>query len=74
MKLSDQRVNKLLLAAEGIGAVFMVFFVAAYLGGLPGTAVLHSEPFIRIPLAILGSVLVFLMVIPALVIVALRTD
>ncbi len=57
-----------------MGVIFVVFFIAAYLGGLPGTAVLHSEPFFRIPLAIFGAVLVFLVIVPAVFIVALRED
>jgi hypothetical protein len=74
LKLNDHRVGQFLLAAEGIGVIFVAFFIVAYLGGLPGTAVLHSEPIFRIPLAILGSVFVFLIVIPALAIVVLKED
>ena len=74
MKLNDDRVSQFLLAAEGINVIFMAFFIVAYLGGLPGTAVLHSEPIFRIPLAILGPVLVFLIVIRALVIVVPKED
>jgi len=49
--------NLFLFAAQGVGAVFVGFFLAAYLTGLPTTAVLHSEPAFRIPLTILGVVL-----------------
>lgn len=49
-----------MFATEGIGAVFVGIFLAAYLGGLPSTAVLHSEPAFRIPLSILGAVLLVL--------------
>ncbi len=51
---------KFVLASEGVGAVFMAIFLAAYFGGLPASSgaktVLHSEPAFRIPLAILGAV------------------
>ena len=40
--------------------MFVGIFLAAYLGGLPTTAVLHSEAAFRIPLFIFGSVLLFL--------------
>ncbi len=74
MKLDDRLVSKFLLLAEGVGIIFVIFFIAAYLGGLPGTSVLHSEPVFRIPLAIFGSIFIFLIVIPAIVILALRED
>jgi len=45
------------LAIQGVGIVFIGFFLAAYLAGLPTTVVLHSEPVFRIPLLILGAVL-----------------
>jgi hypothetical protein len=41
--------------------VFIGIFLTAYLGGLPSTTVLHSEPVFRIPLFILGGALVFLL-------------
>jgi hypothetical protein len=72
MKISKPKVNKFLYFAQAVGALFAVFFLTAYLGGLPGTAVLHSELLLRVPLAILGAVLVFLVLLPALVIAALR--
>jgi hypothetical protein len=74
LKLNDKRINTFLKTTEGIGLIFLVFFIAAYLGGLPGTSVLHSEPIFRIPLAILGSVFMFLIVIPAIIIATLREE
>jgi hypothetical protein len=50
-----------LLIAQGIGAIFVGIFLAAYLGGLPSTTVLHSEPAFRIPLYIFGVVLLVMM-------------
>jgi hypothetical protein len=72
MKIDDGRINKLLIAAQGIGVVFVGFFAAAYLFGLPTTNVLHSELAIRIPLAILGAILLFFVLIPSLVIAYLE--
>ena len=60
MNLSDNRINKFLFAAEAVGIVFVGLFCAAYLLGLPTTNVLHSEPFLRIPLNIFGVVLLIL--------------
>lgn len=53
-----------LLAFQGVGAIFVGIFLAAYLGGMfmsPSTTVLHSEPAFRIPLTILGAVLLVLL-------------
>jgi len=70
LRLSDQQTAKFLFAVQGIGAVFVGIFLAAYLGGLPTTAVLHSEPAFRIPLYILGVTLLVL-VLSALVLAVL---
>jgi hypothetical protein len=61
MRLSDRKLTVFLLMFEGAGAVFAGIFLAAYLGGLPSTNVLHSEPAFRIPLAIFGAVLLILL-------------
>jgi hypothetical protein len=60
LRLTDEQTAKFLFAVQGIGAVFVGIFLAAYLGGLPTTAVLHSEPAFRIPLYIFGVVLLVL--------------
>lgn len=73
MELSDKRIHAFLLTTQGIGAVFVGIFLAAYLAGLPTTAVFHSEAIFRIPLAIFGAVLLFL-VLSGLVVVSLRKD
>lgn len=64
----NQNHGKLLYATQCIGAVFVAVFLAAYLGGLPSTDVLHSEPIFRIPLIIFGTTL--LLLILAIVIMA----
>jgi hypothetical protein len=60
MVLNQNHATKLLYATQGVGAVFVGIFLAAYLAGLPSTAVLHSEPIFRIPLIIFGAVLLVL--------------
>jgi hypothetical protein len=70
LKLSDKQTTTFLFAAQAIGAIFVGIFSAAYLLGLPTTAVLHSEPAFRIPLAIFGAVLLVL-VLSALVLAIL---
>ena len=57
MEILDNRLTKFLFAVEAVGIIFVGFFLAAYLSGLPTTAVLHSEPVFRIPLFVFGVVL-----------------
>jgi hypothetical protein len=68
MTLANKKITTVLFSLQGIGAVFVGIFLAAYLGGLPTTTVLHSELAFRIPLIIFGAallVLVFLTVVLA---------
>jgi hypothetical protein len=60
MTLADKKLTTILFSLEGVGAVFVSIFLAAYLGGLPTTTVLHDEPAFRIPLTIFGAVLLIL--------------
>jgi hypothetical protein len=60
MTLPDKKLTTLLYSFEGAGAVFVVVFLAAYLGGLPTTIVLHNELAFKIPLAIFGVAFLFL--------------
>jgi len=62
----NQNQGKLLYATQGVGAVFVAVFLAAYLGGLPSTDVLHSEPIFRIPLIIFGAALLILILATAI--------
>jgi hypothetical protein len=53
-----------LISIQGVGAIFVGIFLAAYLGGMlmnPSTTVLHSEPVFRIPLIITGTALFILL-------------
>ena len=67
MTLSDKKLNFLLYAFEGVGGVFVIIFLAAYLGGLPTTNVLQNQPAFRIPLQILGAVLLILILVGVVV-------
>jgi hypothetical protein len=60
LQLSDNIVRKYLYIVEGVGAVFVAFFLVVYLGGLPTTNVLHSLPVFRIPLTVFGAALLVL--------------
>jgi hypothetical protein len=71
MKFGDKKVTGFLFALQGVGAVFVAFFLAAYLAGLPTTVVYHSEPFFRFPLIIFGIILLGMILI-GIVIAALR--
>jgi hypothetical protein len=68
LRLSDRQTNGFLYAAQGVGAVFVAVFLAAYLGGLPTTNVLHSEPVFRWLLIIFGAL--FLILIATVVVVS----
>ncbi len=72
MENPNKRLNTFLYLVEGVGAVFVAFFLVAYLGGLPTTAVLHSEPVFRIPLSILGVILLALIFAGAIIAVWVR--
>lgn len=69
MRLTDKGISNFLFVTQGVGAIFVGIFLVAYLGGLPSTNVLHNEAVFRIPLSILGVVLLVLVL--ATVIVAL---
>jgi hypothetical protein len=60
LRLTEVWVSNFLFVTQGIGAIFVGIFLVAYLGGLPSTNVLHSEAAFRIPLTILGVVLLIL--------------
>jgi hypothetical protein len=66
--MNDNKLTKFLFALEGVGAVFVSIFLAAYLGGLfvvPQTTVFHSVFAVKIALAILGAVLLVLVLVTA---------
>jgi hypothetical protein len=64
----------LLFVVQGVGAIFVGVFLAAYLGGLPSTAVLHSEPAFRILLYIFGVMLLVMMLAGAVLAVLSKKD
>lgn len=57
---NNKRLNVVLWSLEGVGAVFVVIYLAAYLGGIPTTSTLQNQPSFRIPLTILGVILLVL--------------
>jgi hypothetical protein len=67
LRLTEKGISTFLFATQGVGIVFIGFFLAAYLGGLPSTNVLHSEPGFRIPLIILGVALLVLVLLTVIV-------
>lgn len=75
MMTRNRRLKLALFALQGVGAAFVAIFLAAYLGGLPSTDVLHSRLEFRIPLIIFGAVLLALVVtISAMGIVKKKTS
>jgi hypothetical protein len=66
MQMPDKRLTKFLFAVEAVGVVFVGIFLAAYLGGLfvlPQTTVFHSDPTVRLALAVLGAVFLVLILV-----------
>ncbi len=72
MELTKKHVSRLLFTTQGVGAIFVVFFLAAYLGGLPSTNVLHSELAFKIPLIVFGAALLVLILITVIFAAYLR--
>ncbi|MCW4053930.1 MAG: hypothetical protein NWE84_03285 [Candidatus Bathyarchaeota archaeon] len=70
MRFSEKQIATFLFVTQGVGGIFVGIFLAAYLGGLPTTDVLHSEPAFRIPLYIFGTV-VLVLVLAGFVLAAL---
>jgi len=67
LQLTDKQVSNFLFATQGVGAIFVGIFLTAYLGGLPSTNVLHNEAAFRIPLTLLGVVLLVLILATVIV-------
>lgn len=74
MTLANKKITTVLFSLQGIGAVFVGIFLAAYLGGLPTTTVLHSELAFRIPLIIFGAALLVLVFLTAVLAVFPKKD
>jgi len=70
LQLNNKLITNFLLALEGVGAVFVAIFLAAYLGGLPSNRVLDYEPAFKIPLTVFGIVLLVLILATVVLTVA----
>ena len=68
--LSEKQTRTFLFAVQGVSAVFVGLFLAAYLAGLPTTAVYHSDPTVRFLLTIFGIV-VLTLILASIVVAAL---
>jgi uncharacterized membrane protein YedE/YeeE len=69
--LSDKQTGTFLFAVQGVSAVFVGLFLAAYLAGLPTTAVYHSDPTVRFLLTIFG-IAVLALILASIVVAALN--
>ena len=70
MGLSDKQTRNFLFAVQSVSAVFVGLFLAAYLAGLPTTAVYHSDPTVRLLLTIFG-ISVLVLILASIVVAAL---
>jgi hypothetical protein len=66
--MKKQQINMFLYLVQGIGAVFVAVFSAAYLFALPSMGVLHEEPIFKLLLSMFGGL--FLILITASVVLA----
>ncbi len=60
MALADKKLTAVLYSLEGVGLIFVVIFLAAYLGGLPTTNVLQNQPTFNWSLKVFGIILLIL--------------
>lgn len=63
---TNKKVTALLIAVEGVGAVFMTLFVSVYVAGitqLPQYVVYHSEPTVRLTMSVIGVILLALVIV-----------
>jgi hypothetical protein len=70
LEQTNKTTRTLLFVLEGVGAVFVAFFLTAYLAGMfmnPSTTVLHYLPAFKIPLAIFGIAILVLTLATAIV-------
>jgi F0F1-type ATP synthase assembly protein I len=74
LRLNEKQINAFLFVTQGVGAVFVGVFLAAYLVGLPTTDVFHSEPAFRIPLTVLGAVLLIMVLSASVLAVLSKKD
>lgn len=73
MAFTNQKLTRgLLFSLEGVGAVFVIIYLAAYLGGMPTTNVLQNQPAVRIPLQIFGTAFIVLILATIILAVAQR--
>lgn len=66
LPLTNKQKNWFLYTVEGVGAVFVSLFIFVYLAGLsrlPSDVVYHSDPVFRLPLSMIGAILVTLAVV-----------
>lgn len=61
LEFDDGKITKFLLATQSVGIVFVGIFLAAYLAGLPTTTVLHSDPAVKLALAVFGLAFLILL-------------
>jgi len=73
LEITDKHLTNFLYVIEGVGVVFVAFYLVAYLSGLPTTAVLHSELVFRLPLFALGAILLVL-VLCTVILAAIRKN
>jgi signal transduction histidine kinase len=72
--MNDKKITAVLFALQGVGAIFVGIFLAAYLGGLfvvPQTTVFHSVFTVKLALAVLGAVLMAI-ILAAVVLAVLK--
>jgi hypothetical protein len=70
--LNYNQISNLLIAFEGIDAIFAGAFLLAYLLGLPTDVVYHSDPTLRLVLIVVGEIFVLLTLVTIVVFLRIR--
>ena len=74
MTLADKKLTTFLFSLEGVGAVFVGIFLAAYLGVYPQPMFCMDEPAFRIPLIIFGAALLILILATVVLVVSSKKE
>jgi hypothetical protein len=61
--LKTNQLGRIVLLAQGVGAIFFAVFWASYAFALPSNRVLHGEAIFKIPISVFGALFVILSIV-----------
>jgi len=74
LRLKRNKLARLVLLTQGIGAIFCAIFLASYALALPSNQVLHGQPIFRIPLSIFGGLFLALIAISVVLSIIVKPE